>query len=100
MANVDGAWDVAVKSPMGEQKGVLTIASDNGAFTGNMTGAMGELLVEDGKIEGDQLSWIVKIKVPMPMTLTYKATVEGDTMTGTAGAGVFGKFPVTATRAA
>ena len=100
MAVVDGAWDVSIKSPMGEQKGVMTIASDGGSFTGKMVGAMGELDVEDGAVDGDTLNWSVKIKVPMPMTLTYEAKVEGDSMTGTAKAGVFGKFPMTATRAA
>ena len=38
--------------------------------------------------------------VPMPMTLDCKATVEGDTLTGTVGAGAFGSFPLTGTRTA
>lgn len=32
MASVDGQWDVTIKSPMGDQKAVLTVNSDGGSF--------------------------------------------------------------------
>ena len=99
MANVDGAWNVVVKSPLGDQQSVLTIASDGSAFTGNMSGAMGSLDVEDGKVDGDTLTWKMSLKVPMPMTLDCQATVDGDAITGSAGAGAFGSFPLSGTRA-
>jgi hypothetical protein len=41
MAAVDGDWDVTVKSPMGDQKSVLTINSDGDSFTGKMAGQPG-----------------------------------------------------------
>ena len=34
----------------------------------------------------------------MPMTLDCKATVDGDTITGSVGAGAFGSFPLTGSR--
>jgi hypothetical protein len=35
----------------------------------------------------------------MPMTLDCHATAEGDTLTGSVGAGAFGSFPLSGTRA-
>ncbi len=98
MANVDGAWDCTIKSPLGDQNAVLTVQSSGSSFTGNMSGALGSLDVEDGVVDGDTLKWKMNIKVPMPMTLDCEATVDGDTLTGSAGAGAFGSFPLTGTR--
>jgi hypothetical protein len=98
MANVDGSWDTLVKSPMGDQKAVLTVLTDGGNFTGTYAGAMGTTDVKDGKVDGDKLSWKLDITVPMPMTLDAEATVDGDNMTGTVTAGAFGSFPLTGTR--
>ena len=100
MANVDGAWDCTIKSPLGDQNAVLSVQSDGSNFTGNMSGALGSMDVEDGTVDGDTLHWKLSIKVPMPMTLDCEATVDGDTLTGSAGAGAFGSFPLTGTRKA
>lgn len=100
MANVDGAWDCSIKSPLGDQKAVLTVNSSGGSFVGTMSGAMGSMEIDDGKVDGDTLSWKMSIKVPMPMTLDCTATVNGDSITGSAGAGAFGSFPLTGTRQA
>ena len=99
MANVDGDWNVVVKSPLGDQASVLSVASDGGTFTGRMAGAMGALDVEDGTVDGDTLHWKLSLKVPMPMVLDCTATVAGDAITGSAGAGAFGSFPLSGTRA-
>ena len=98
MANVDGSWDTLVKSPMGDQKAVMTVKSDGDTFTGTYAGAMGTTDIKDGHVDGDKLTWKLDITVPMPMTLDGEATVTGDTMTGTVTAGAFGAFPLTGTR--
>jgi len=99
MANVDGSWDTVTKSPMGEQKATLTIQSSGDTFTGTYAGAMGTTDIKNGKIDGDTLTWTLDITVPMPMTLTGKATVSGDSIDGTVTAGAFGSFPMNGTRA-
>lgn len=97
--SVAGTYDTAVKSPMGEQKGTFTVNDcGDGTFTGSMSGGMGSMDVEDGKIDGNTLTWKMNMMVPMPMTLDCEATVEGDTMTGTVGAGAFGKMPLSGTK--
>jgi hypothetical protein len=98
MANIDGSWDTLVKSPMGDQKATLTIASSGDTFTGTYSGAMGNSDIKDGKVDGEKLTWKLDITVPMPMTLDGEATVDGDTITGTVTAGAFGAFPLSGTR--
>jgi hypothetical protein len=99
MANVDGTWDTVTKSPMGDQKATLTVASNGDAFTGTYSGAMGTTDITDGKVNGDTLNWSINITVPMPMTLTIEATVDGDAINGTVTAGAFGSFPLMGNRA-
>ena len=100
MAAVDGDWDVTVKSPMGDQKSVLTINSDGGSFTGKMAGSLGSMDIASGSVDGNTISWKMDMTVPMPMTLDCTATIDGDTLTGTVNAGAFGSMPMTGTRKA
>ncbi len=97
---MDGNYECITKSPMGDQKSVFSIKVDGGSFTGQNAGAMGSLDVENGKVEGNRLSWVMQMKVPMPMTLTCEATIDGDTLTGTIDTGAFGKMAMNGTRQA
>lgn len=99
MASVDGSWDCVVKSPLGDQKLTLAITSEGSTFKGTASGAMGSSDVS-GTVDGDTIAWTQSVSVPMPMTLDCKATAEGDTLTGSVGAGAFGSFPLTGTRVA
>ena len=100
MSNVAGAWNTVVKSPLGEQQSVLTV-NDNGdgTWSGTNSGAMGSLTCDNGKVDGNTLTWTMDMKVPMPMVLECDATVEGDTITGGVKAGMFGTSPLSGTRA-
>lgn len=95
-----GTYDVNVKSPMGDQNGVLTIVVDGDRFTGTLSGGLGSMDLEDGKVSGDSITWRMEMKVPMPMSLDCSATVSGDTITGEVKAGVFGSMPLSGTRKA
>jgi len=100
MSQVDGSYECITKSPMGDQKSVFTVKSDGDSFTGQNAGAMGSLDVENGKVNGNTLTWTMNMKVPMPMTLEAEATIDGDTLTGTIKAGAFGSMAMTGTRQA
>ena len=100
MSGVDGSYDCVTKSPMGDQKSVFTVNSSGDSFTGQNAGAMGSLDVENGKVDGNKLTWTMAMKVPMPMTLEAEATIDGDTLTGTIKAGAFGSMAMTGTRQA
>lgn len=98
MANPDGSWNITVKSPLGDQKLTMTIATSGTGFSGQAGGSMGSMPIA-GTVAGDVLKWKLSITVPMPMTLDCEATVSGDTMKGDVGAGGFGSFALTGTRA-
>ena len=100
MANVDGEWDVVTRSPIGDQRAVLTVHSDGDTFTGTMASPLGALDVNDGRVEGDTLIWTMDMKAPFPMLLTCKATISGDSLEGGVTAGAFGTSPITGTRKA
>ena len=100
MAQVDGSYDCVTKSPMGDQKSVFTVNSDGDSFTGKNEGGMGSLDVENGKVNGNTLTWTMAMKVPMPMTLECEATVDGDNISGTIKAGAFGSMAINGTRKA
>lgn len=98
--SVAGSYDCITKSPMGDQKSVFTVNVDGDSFTGQNAGAMGSLDVQNGKVDGNKLTWTMDMKVPMPMTLKCEATVDGDTLTGTIDTGAFGKMAMNGTRQA
>ena len=85
---------------MGDQTSKFTVTVNGDSFTGSNAGGMGSMDVEDGKVDGNRLTWKMKMTVPMPMTLDGDVTIDGDTLTGSVKAGAFGTFPMTGTRAA
>ena len=97
---VAGTYECVTKTPMGDQKSDVTINVDGDTFTGTNVGAMGSMDMENGKVDGNKLTWSMKMTVPMPMTLEGEATVDGDTITGGVKAGAFGTFPMSGTRKA
>ncbi|MGB7373764.1 hypothetical protein [Pontixanthobacter sp.] len=98
--SVAGTYDCVTKSPMGDQKSTVTIVpNDDGTeFTGTNQGAMGAMDLENGKIDGNKLTWTMNMTVPMPMKLEGEATVEGDQLVGEVDAGAFGKMAMTGER--
>ena len=96
--SVAGTYECVTKTPMGDQKSDVTINVDGDTFTGTNVGAMGSMDMENGKVDGNKLTWSMKMTVPMPMTLEGEATVDGDTLTGSVKAGAFGTFPLNGTR--
>ena len=98
--SVAGTYETTVKSPMGDQKGTFTVVpgDDGASFTGQMAGGMGSMDVNDGKIDGNTLTWQMNMTVPMPMTLNCEATIDGDTLTGKVNASAFGDMPLSGTR--
>lgn len=101
MSSVAGKYACVVKSPLGDQKSILTV-NDNGdgTWTGTNAGDQGSLVCNDGKVDGNTITWKSDMTVPMPMTLECHATIDGDTITGGVKAGMFGTFPLTGTREA
>jgi hypothetical protein len=100
MSSVAGIYDCVAKSPVGDQKSVLTVVVDGDKFTGSNAGAMESMEIENGKVDGNTLTWEMRMTVPMPMTLECQASIDGDALTGTIKAGMFGSMAMTGTRQA
>ena len=96
--SVAGTYNCVTHTPMGDQTSTFTVNIDGDSFTGTNSGQMGSMEVENGKVDGNTLTWQMKMTVPMPMTLEGEATIDGDTLTGTVKAGAFGSFPINGTR--
>ena len=97
--SVAGTYDVTTRTPMGDQKGTLTVVVDGDSFTGTVTNPMGTMDVQDGKVNGNTLTWKMDMKVPMPMSLDCEATIDGDALTGKIVAGAFGSMALSGSRA-
>lgn len=82
-------WDLTLSTPMGPQSMTAQIIRSGATFTGSMSGEMG---VQDitGDIAGDNLTWELRLTKPVAIKLTFKASVDGDAMTGKVKLGMFG----------
>ena len=72
--SVAGTYDCVTKTPMGDQSSKFTVEVSGDTFTGSNAGPTGTMAVENGKVDGDAL-------------------------TGSVTAGMFGTFPMNGTRA-
>ncbi len=96
---VEGSWDCVMKTRAGPQAFVLTIQRDGDSFTGTNSSPTDSVDLNDGKIDGDTLTWTMSITKPIPLKLRGSATVDGDSLTGIVDGGVLaGKMPLTGTR--
>jgi len=86
---IDGSWEITIQTPMGPQASRLEFKSDGGALTGTQSGSGDQTDIYDASVDGDNATWKVDIKQPMAMTVTFTATVDGETISGTAQAGAF-----------
>ena len=94
-----GTWNITTNTPMGAQKGTLTLEVDGSSLTGNMSSAQGTIEIENGQADGDSVSWDAKITQPMPMTLEFSGTVDGDSISGSVKLGAFGTATFSGDRA-
>jgi hypothetical protein len=95
----DGTWNLTMNTPMGERRSTLTLSTSGGTLTGKQEAEGNTTEIAEGTVNGDAVSWRVSITNPMPLTLTFNGTVDGNSMSGTADTGMFGSFPFEGTRA-
>ena len=97
--NVLGTWELTLATSMGPQQSRLHITDQDDGFRGRIENPGGDVDVA-GTINGDQLKWEVKLTKPMPLTVRFDVTLEGDSLRGRAKLGLFGKAEVTGQRVA
>ena len=97
--SADGSWNITIKTPMGAQSATLVLTTDGATLSGQMQSPMGNIDLTDGTVDGESLTWKAALTAPMPMTLEFTATVDGDAIAGEAKLGAMGSAPFEGTRA-
>ena len=86
-ADVSGTWAMTTAGRQGqEMTRDITITQDGNKITVSMPGRQGgDPITGEGTIEGNAIEWKIvrQGREGGEMVMTYKGTVEGDTMTGT-----------------
>jgi len=85
-ANVSGEWDMTIQTPRGEMSLTTKFTQDGEKLTVSMVGPRGGEANGEGTIQGTAIQWSVTRTGPEgnSFTVTYKGTVEGTSMSGTA----------------
>jgi len=94
----DGNWSLVVATPMGERRATLSVKTDGGTLRGSQTAEGNSAEIFDGTVNGNAVSWKVSITDPMPMTLEFAGTVDGDKLSGSVTLGAFGSASFSGTR--
>jgi hypothetical protein len=90
--SADGTWKLTLTTPMGTQTPTLTLKSDGQALTGTMEGAQGTVEIEDGRVDGNNVSWSITA-AQMAMKIAFSGAIDGDRISGKAELGTFGEAP-------
>ncbi len=86
-SEADGDWDFSMSSPFGQVSAKVTLKTDGDKLTGAFDlGGDRILEIQEGSIEGDTLSFSITRQGAMTMTYVMSASVDGDTVTGSAAA--------------
>jgi hypothetical protein len=94
----DGNWSLVVSTPMGERQATLSVKTDGGTLKGSQTAEGNSAEIFDGTVNGNAVAWKVAITDPMPMTLEFNGTVDGDKLSGSVTLGAFGSSSFTGKR--
>jgi uncharacterized lipoprotein YehR (DUF1307 family) len=79
-ADVDGKWKSEVTTPDGQARtSTYTFKADGGKLTGTVSGRQGDTEITEGKISGDEISFVVvRSYGGEERKIQYKGKVSGD----------------------
>ena len=85
-ADIAGTWKGVAETDNGRMERTFVFKVDGTKLTGTTTHNMfGESTIQDGKVEGDTVSFWISLKVQdNDAKVTYKGKLEGDTLKLTA----------------
>jgi hypothetical protein len=96
----DGDWDLVVTTPLGERRGILSLRTEGKILHGRQAADGNSTEIFDGVVDGASLSWKLSITDPMPLTLQFSGSIDGDRLGGTVALGEFGNSQFSGTRLA
>ncbi len=96
--SADGNWNLVVSTPLGDRPATLSVKTDGNALTGSQATGGNSADIFDGTVNGNEAFWKVSITDPMPMTLEFTGTINGDNISGSVKLGAFGSSSFSGTR--
>jgi len=88
-ALIDGDWKMVLSTPMGPQEMKGHFESEGQSLSGYLSSPEGQQGFT-GTVEGNRVTFDLKVVKPLKITLKYDLTVEGDKLTGKVKMGIFG----------
>ena len=80
-ADATGKWAGQMRGPdgSGDFEMSFTFKQDGAKLTGSVQGPQGDPIeITDGKVDGDRISFVVKVDYNGGMTITHNGTISGD----------------------
>jgi hypothetical protein len=74
-ADLTGSWKGSMETPMGTIENTVVLKADGANLTGSIQSQMGELKIENGKVDGDKITFSASMEMG---TLNYSGVVKGD----------------------
>ena len=97
--SADGTYQLTLNTPNGQMPATLELATSGPSLSGRMS-VMGRVVeLNDGTVEGSDLSWSLEVTDPVAIKVRCTATVDGDSIIGQAEMGPFGAASFTGARA-
>jgi len=97
----DGVWDFAVTTPVGQEPHEMTIRTHpDGTLTGEVRHLKNGTVmqIEEGRHAGNTLTWKMRMEKPIKVKLVVTIQIDGNTLSGGAKAGLFGKAKISGQR--
>lgn len=98
---LEGSWSTSVESPQGKLDNKLTFTKDGNGHKGNISGGMmpSQIELQSVSLDGKSLSFKYTFSVGgQSLEVVVEATLEGDTMKGTASVAGYGSMPLEGTK--
>ena len=78
-ADVTGTWTASFETQIGVQSYTFELKVDGAALTGMAKSANGEYAIEEGKVDGNTVSFVENMNYQgMPLKMTYTGNVVSD----------------------
>jgi hypothetical protein len=98
-ADFNGKWTADFQTQIGEQKYIYEFHVDGAKLTGKASNAMGERNIEDGKIDGDNITFVENLSFQgNDIKITYTGKIDGDEIKFTRQVGDFATEEIVAKR--
>jgi len=82
---VSGVWDLIWQGQQGPRTLEMTVEQDGEQLSGKVVGPRGQSTAFSGTLEGDKIVFVISFRTQRgSLEITYRGTVDGDSMSGTA----------------